>query len=286
MKDKAGMTREEFLKKINSLGIHVNVMGREAYEKRMAGKDENSWLFQPKKEQEKPVMGDFFTGFPYLLIRIVRSLFHINLLSVEQNNPENLFRLAQAQADANKLPVCLLTNENVAVHFSSTSRPNFSDEIPKRLILITGRLRLSVNQLPDADLLQREKELEDFIKSAKQTGYLTGNLYKGGRKATEEELIRLQGVQENGLPKGVVICPTCGDYRGECLDQSLMQPGMGILVKVACYCDNDNLCAYCGKTLGDRKLNSNRYEPKDGKIWHRPGFSGLDHRCSEASNNA
>jgi hypothetical protein len=58
MDDKKDLTREEFIKRIKNLGFPVNVMGREAYEKRMSGKDENSWLFQPKKEQEKPVMGD------------------------------------------------------------------------------------------------------------------------------------------------------------------------------------------------------------------------------------
>lgn len=286
MNDEKDLTKEEFIKGVKNLGFPVKVMGREAYEKRMCGKDENSWLFQSFKKQEEPVTRDYFTGFPYLLIRIVRSLFHINLLSMQQNSPDDLFRLAQAQADANKLQVFLVTNGDAAASFSSTGKPDFSAEIPERAILITDRLKLSVNQLPGADLLQREKELEDFIKSRKQTGYLTGDFRKGGRKATEEELIRLQGVQGNGLPKGVLICPVCGDYRGECLDPSLMQPGHGIVVKVSCYCDNDNLCAHCGKTLGDRKLNSNRYEPKDGKIWHRPGFSGLDHRCSEASDNA
>lgn len=222
----------------------------------------------------------YFKGYPYLVIRIVNALFHINLLSAEQNDPQDLFRLAQAQADANKLQVCLVLNENAAVYFSSTSKPDFSDQIPKWGIPITNRLRLAVEQLADTDLLRRKGELDDFIQSTKPTGYLLGDLTKGGRKATQEELIHLQGFQENGLPKGLVICPVCQDYQGECLDPN--QIHQGLVMRVSCYCENDNICAYCGKTLGDRKLNSNRYEPKDGKIWHRPAFSGLDHRCSEA----
>jgi hypothetical protein len=220
----------------------------------------------------------YFQGYPYLVIRVVRSLSHINLLSIEQNNTEELIRLAQDQANANKLEVCLVLNDNAGVYFSSKQKPRFSDQIPKGGIFVTNSLRLSCEQQADEDFLRREKELKDFIKNAKQTGYLIGDSRKGGRDATQEELIYLQGVQENGLPKGLVICPVCGDYRGECLDPSQIQ--QGLVVRVSCYCENDNLCAYCGKNLNDRKLTSNRYEPKDGKIWHRPGFSGLSHRCS------
>ncbi|RPH51673.1 MAG: hypothetical protein EHM85_05885 [Desulfobacteraceae bacterium] len=229
--------------------------------------------------QERP----FPKGYPYLVIRIVKSLFHINVLSAEQNNSEELLQLAQTQADANKLDVCLVTNENAGVYFAPKQKPRFSEEIPKGGIFIKDRLRLSVDQPVGTDLLRRESELETFIKSTKQTGYLTGDLRKGAREATQEELICLQGVQENGLPKGLVICSVCGDYRGECLDPSQIQ--QGLVVRVSCYCENDNLCAYCGGKLNDRKLNSNHYETKDGKIWHTPGFSGLGHRCSGASNN-
>lgn len=281
MKDQAELAKEKFLKEVKNLGFPVNMMGGEAYEKRMNGKDENSWLFQPEKEQEKPVKKDCFTGYPYLVIRITGSFFHINLLSSIQNNTEDLYRLAQAQADANKLQVCLVIDEKSGVYFSSTGKPDFTDQIPKWGMLITDRLRLSADQVADADFLQRRKQLETFLQDTKSSGYLMGDRNKGGRMATQEELTRLQGAQENGLPKGLVICPVCGDYRGECLDPNPTQ--RGLVVKVSCYCENDNLCAYCGGTLDDRKLNSNRYEPKDGKIWHRPGFSCVNHRCSEAS---
>lgn len=225
----------------------------------------------------------YFKGYPYLVIRIVNSLFHINLLSAEQNDPQDLFRLAQAQADANKFDVCLVMDEKSAVYFSSRHEPHFSKDIPMATIFIKDKLRLSVDQPAGADLLRRAGELDAFIQSnSTKTGFLLGDLTKGGRKATQEELIHLQGVQENGLPKGLEICPVCGDYRGECLDPN---PKMsGLVVRVSCYCDNDALCAYCGGKLNDRKPNSNHYKPKDGKIWHTPGFSGLSHRCPDASN--
>ena len=176
----------------------------------------------------------FFKGYPYLVIRIVNALFHINLLSSDQNDPEDLFRLAQAQADANKFDVCLVMDERSAVYFSSKHKPHFSKDIPVATIFIKDRLRLSVDQPVGADLLRRGGELETFIQSTStKTGFLLGDLTKGGRKATQEELIHLQGVQGNGLPKGLEICPVCGEYRGECLDPS---PRMsGLVVRVSCY---------------------------------------------------
>jgi len=211
----------------------------------------------------------------------VAALSHINLLTTEQNNPEELFRLAQTQADANKLEVCLVLNENTGVYFSSEHEPRFSDQIPKGGILVTDRLPLFVNQLPTADFLQRTKELETFMQSNKSSGYLVGG-HKGGRKATEEELINLKGVQGDGLPNGLLSCPVCGDYRGECLDPSPI-PERNLVIRVSCYCDNDNLCAYCGGTLYNRKLNSCYYKPEDGKFWYVPSFAAMNHKCSEAS---
>ncbi|MFH2074526.1 MAG: hypothetical protein ABIJ57_04140 [Pseudomonadota bacterium] len=224
----------------------------------------------------------YYKGYPYLVIRIVNSFFHINLLSAEQNDPKDLFRLAQAQADANKFDVCLVMDERSAVYFSSKYEPHFSEQIPWATVYTKDQLLLPVDQPVSTDLLRRKSDLEAFIQSTTKTRILMGDLTKGGRKATQKDLISLQGVQKNGLPKGLVTCPTCRDYRGECLDPNPMMGGL--IVRVSCYCDNDALCAYCGGKLNNRKPNSNHYESKDGKIWHTPGFSGLSHRCPDASN--
>jgi hypothetical protein len=48
---------------------------------------------------------------------------------------------------------------------------------------------------------------------------------------------------------------------------------------VHCRCANDNRCAACDRLLYEHKLNANYYNPRDGQIWHVPGFSGLGHRC-------
>jgi len=226
----------------------------------------------------------FFSGYPYLVIHIVTLLSHINLLSAEQNNLTWLCSLAQAQADANKFGVCLVLDEHLGVYFSSKHKPYYSEQIPMGGIFMKGRLRLSVGQLVGADFFQRRKDLEVFVQSnSLKSGCLFGDLTKGGREATQEELICLQGVQENGLPKGLEPCPVCGDYRGECIDLNPML--RDLVVRVSCYCENDNLCAYCSGKLYKRKLNANYYDTKDGQIWHVPSFSGLSHRCPEVPKN-
>jgi hypothetical protein len=107
-------------------------------------------------------------------------------------------------------------------------------------------------------------------------GTLFGDLTKGGRSATEEERQRLSGKQPNGVPNGLIQCKTCGDWAGECLDPNPMFIGM--IMKVDCRCQNDNLCARCGKPLYEYKLNANYYG-KDGIIWHVAAFIGFSHRC-------
>ncbi len=44
-------------------------------------------------------------------------------------------------------------------------------------------------------------------------------------------------------------------------------------------CENDALCASCGKPVDDRKLNANYF--RNGEIMHTPGFCASRHRCDE-----
>jgi len=42
----------------------------------------------------------------------------------------------------------------------------------------------------------------------------------------------------------------------------------------------------CGGFLYERKLNANYYNPRDGQIWHVPGFCAFRHRCPPRSGTA
>lgn len=222
-----------------------------------------------------------FEGYPYIVIRITAALYHINLLSKKHGDSECYFRIVQAQADANKLDVCLVRDRCEAVYFKSDHKPCVSEHIPWASVYTSGRLRLAMDQPADADLLLRERALDDYIRqNTAKGGVLLGDLTKGGRKATPYERINLRGIQENGTPKGLELCPVCGEYRGTCIDPNPHLPDL--VVSVSCRCDNDNLCAFCGERLHSRKLNANYYSLKDGKIWHTPAFCGLNHRCAES----
>ena len=101
---------------------------------------------------------------------------------------------------------------------------------------------------------------------------------KGGRAASADEMARLAGTGPEGVPRGLDCCPTCGEWRGMCLDPS--PRWVGKVMTVHCRCANDNRCAACGRLLYERKLNANLYDPRDGQIWHVPGFCCERHRCS------
>jgi hypothetical protein len=96
-------------------------------------------------------------------------------------------------------------------------------------------------------ILREEAQL-----SREGTTILTGDLTKGGRRAAPEEEERLAGTHADGIPKGLLPCTVCGEWRGECFDTLLPQ----LVVRVCCACENDNRCTACGELLGSRKLNT------------------------------
>jgi hypothetical protein len=106
-----------------------------------------------------------------------------------------------------------------------------------------------------------------------------GDLTKGGRDATADEVGRLAGAGPEGRPRGLERCPTCEEWRGRCLDPS--PTFVCKVMTVHCGCQNDNRCAACGGFLYERKLNANYYNARDGQIWHVPGFCGFRHRCPD-----
>ena len=130
------------------------------------------------------------------------------------------------------------------------------------------------------ELQARQGRLDALVLAHRRKGgYILGDLTKGGREATADEVGRLAGAGPEGRPRGLESCPTCGEWRGRCLDPS--PTFVGKVMTVHCGCQNDNRCAACGGFLYERKLNANYYNPRDGQIWHVPGFSGFRHRCPD-----
>ncbi len=220
-----------------------------------------------------------FLGFPYLVTRIAPSLYHINLLPLDERYGfHRLLDIARRQVHANRLRACLVLDEQTSLFFED-GRETPSARIPFGGYIEHGKLVLCELLPVTEDLALRGEALEkfaQFIKSSEEDVYVLGDLTKGGRRPTEEENHSLSGSQENGVPRGLVRCPECREWCGECFDTN----NPGLVVRVSCPCCNDTCCSGCGRTFGDRRLESNYYSEGDGKIWHVPAFEALTHHCS------
>ncbi len=239
---------------------------------------------------------------PYLLVEIVAGLYHLTVLPADFGE-DDLEAIARAQAQANRLDVCLVLGERrvLAIHPEGVERRE--TEIPFRLFghwssaVVTGRLN-TARALPSTDdVLRRQMALEVAMREyparraevLRQRGMLppadvvVGDLTKGGRDATPDELRALSGRQPSGVPLGLVQCADCGLWKGGCLDPS--PQFLGKVMRVCCRCENRNRCAACGEALYHLRLNANYYDQPEGAVVHVPGFSGLIHECAGTSRH-
>jgi len=211
---------------------------------------------------------------PYLVIRLSPGFHHIIVLPW-LSLPE-LLDVSKTQVHYNRIGCCLVLYPEWAYYFDVTGEETQSKVVPVMSIITGDRLKTCIVVQETDDLKARRAV---FQKTVTKTGYAMGDLTKGGRDATPEELETLAGFQGDGVPKGLNKCPTCGEWRGTCLDPNPQFKGK--VMEVHCVCENDNRCAWCGELLYVRKLNANYYDPKNHQIWHVPGFSALNHSCKK-----
>ncbi len=220
-----------------------------------------------------------FSGFSYLMTHIVRSFYHFILLPSSWSK-DMMFEMARLQVQRNRLDTYLLLSVEEIVYFPPYGEHQFIQTPPGCSIFWADKLQpaYEITQVPD--LQERKARLNILIERIKSAGgYVFGDVTKGGRRPTPEEVKELNGLQENGVPKGLVKCPNCGFYRGTCIDTKGFSKGL--VVKVHCLCENDNLCARCGQLMYEYKLNANFFDEKDKVIWHVPGFSAFLHKCPD-----
>ncbi len=160
-----------------------------------------------------------FDGYPYLVTRVVPTLYHVILLPAELA-PDRWRDLARSQVRANRLPSCLVLSEDLCLYLDSGIGETVSQDIPRGGILITDRLLPRAPIPVSAELAERRHWLQAFLETGPRSGYLFGDLTKGGRPATPEEQVRLAGRSPSGVPNGLARCHTCGEWWGECLDPS------------------------------------------------------------------
>ena len=220
--------------------------------------------------------------YPYLATRVVPTMYHIIVLPKRKQG--ELVEIARTQVSYNKLKSCLVLGDEEAIYFDPDGSEARSSIVPFGGVLINNQLKPCRIFPEDQELRAREEALKKYIESLNQRGHMLGDLTKGMRKATPQEADNLRGLQEGGVPKGLVLCSQCGEWQGACLDPSHL-PEKEYIVQVHCRCQNDNLCALCGDLLSNRKLNANYYNTEDGKIWHVPGFCGFKHICKRPALN-
>jgi len=144
-----------------------------------------------------------FKGFPYLLTRIVPAVYHIILLPDSFKFPK-MINIAKEQLHFNKLDTCLVLDQQYCVYLSPNDAPRESNSIPSGGTTFSRLLKPCIEMTETSDILQRQIQLDNYIKLHNKEGYFFGDLSKGGRLATKKELIQLKGFQSNGIPSGLV----------------------------------------------------------------------------------
>jgi len=221
-----------------------------------------------------------FNSFPYLSTRVFPALYHVNLYPSGLAELK-LIELAQQQVHANKFPACLVFGPNRGLWFDAVGGELWLPSIPTGGAIIDGKLKPSQDFSLDEDYPERSCLLQEFsFNSRKRGGFLVGNPKNCLRDATPEDT-KLGSICDKGIPNGVTVCDKCGDLKGECFyPASKCYPDK--VWKLTCRCDNDNLCAACGKPLHDHKIDACYYDKNESKVFHIAGYSALSHVCGRA----
>jgi len=172
---------------------------------------------------------------------------------------------------------CLVLGERKYIYIGEDCRVDVADSPPYSSFAAYERIAPAFAIEHDRDFFERAAKLRCYVESTRRQGFLMGDLTKGGRPATKEELAKLAGKSREGVPLGLSRCPKCKEWAGECIDPSPEFANQ--LMKVYCRCQNDNRCARCGGLFYEHKLNANYYRESDGQIWHVPAFCVLSHYC-------
>lgn len=237
--------------------------------------------FRVTEVQRARALTRVYDDAPYLVTHIVPTLSHIIPLS-DSLDENSLRSIARSQHRSNQLPTCLVLGARSCIYFDDHGAETQTAHVPSGGIVVAERLKPCPPLECTSWWKVKMTRLRAFIQgqpSAGSAGYLLGDLTKGGRAATAEELQLFAGENRDGVPTGLSRCAVCTEWKGTCVDPSPQFHEQ--LMTVVCRCDNDNRCARCHTPLAERKLNANWYCESDQTIWHHPGFTAFEHRCSK-----
>jgi hypothetical protein len=215
-----------------------------------------------------------FDGYPYLVTGLMANVHHFLLLPADAS-ATTLREVARRQMQANRLPTALALDDDFCLYLSADGTETLAPVIDG-----TGRAApawlLLAQPLPESrGLARRATRLKAFI-DAQPAEPLRLELRVGGRPVPAEDREWLGTLGPEGVPHGLVRCPNCGKWRGECLGCGEASDSV---VPVYCLCQNWNRCAACGGALAKQRLNAHYYNDFERAIDYMPGFKVMWHDC-------
>lgn len=233
--------------------------------------------------REKKLASQTFNSFPYLSTRVLPALYNINLYPSGWSESD-LVELARHQVAANKLPTCLVLSWSRGLWFDGAGGERWNSLIPKGGAILHGKLKAPHGYTLEEGVGERSKYLDEFSSaSLRGGGYLVGDPENCVRDATPED-VQLGELKNNIIPHGLTECHVCGDLKGECFYPESECYGDKVW-KVRCRCENDNLCAACGKPLFNHKLDSCYFNENTNRILHVAGYLALNHGCNDSETD-
>lgn len=223
-----------------------------------------------------------FSGFPYLYSVLSRGVLSLQLLPEEMTEDE-LIELARVQVTTNHTKGCLLLGPDRAVYFEPDGSARFHPLVPRCWRIELGVLKAPLAFDVTAEAERRIKASADYVAMIhERAGSGWGDEDRAGEVASDEEIEQLRAFNDDGSPRGLTACDTCGEHRGRCLDP--LRPLTAMVLPVYCRCENVNRCARCGNLLHARRLDGNYYRPQDGLLIYVPGIAAARHQCPTAIN--
>ena len=159
-----------------------------------------------------------FDVFPYLTTRLVPTGFHLTLLP-DHWSPERLVTTLEHQVTANQFETALVLGPHRSILLSPGDAPFESPGVPRSTGVLSGFL-LTPAAIEPSELADRPAQLTAFQAWMNRGGgFLFGDIGKGGHAPSPDEYTRLHRRRRNGVPAGLEQSPTCGEWRGECLNR-------------------------------------------------------------------
>ncbi len=219
-----------------------------------------------------------FDGTPYVTITLNPGVLQYFLLPAEWDT-EELVDFAVRQHSANKLLTVLALRPSYSTWYFPDGPSGPVKDLPHPWMAVDGPVR-PCRDIPETDeLRERKARFSRFAEMTFRRGKVPPwNPEKSLRTATGTELAELEGLQANGVPKGLSPCPDCGRWRGECLHSRFA----GSVLRIDCACINDNRCARCLELLGEFKLDTCAFDEVKSEVIFVVPMMGTRHFCGRS----